>query len=57
MQHNCILTAEFQDKVNKEGLIHGTQGVLSMRLTVNPLKMFMQNTMKTGDSFKDRHDV
>lgn len=33
MQHNYILIAEFQNKENKEGLTHGTQGVLSVRLT------------------------
>lgn len=57
MQHNYILTAKFQNKENKEGLTHGKQGVLSTRLTVNPLKIFMQNTIKTEDSFKDRHNV
>lgn len=38
MQHNYILTAEFQNKENKEDLTHRTQGFLSMRLTVNPLE-------------------
>lgn len=27
MQHNYVLMAEFQNKENKEGLTHGTQGV------------------------------
>lgn len=57
MQHNYILIVEFQNKENKEGLTHGTQGVLSVRLTVNPLKIFQQNTKKIGDSFKDGHNV
>lgn len=39
MQHNNILTAEFQNIENKEDLTYGTQGVLSMRLTVNPLEI------------------
>lgn len=62
MQNHRILTAEFQNKENKEGQTHGTEGVLNMRLTDNRLKIFMQNTTKTGDSIKidimcneDRH--
>lgn len=57
MQHNYILAAKFQNKENKEDLTHGTQRVLDMRLTVNPLKICMQNTIKAGDSYKDRHNV